>query len=74
MEKWARSLSKPMALLFGFLGIGVGILAFLFLGGIIGGAIAGGAIGFSAVFFMKGITGMTPQERKEAKTSAKNDF
>lgn len=60
MDKQARSLSKPMAILFGFFGIAVGVSAFLLIEGIIGGVITGGIIGCSAVFFMKAMTSHRP--------------
>lgn len=65
-----RSLSKSNALLFGVLGLVLVVFSFLFLGGILGGAIMGASIGFSAIMLFKGITGMTPQERKEAKQNS----
>lgn len=65
-----RSLSKSNALLFGVLGLVLVVFSFLYLGGILGGAIMGASIGFSAIMFFKGITGMTPQERKEAKQNS----
>jgi len=73
MEKWVRSLSKMTALILGILGIVVVIGLYIFFGGLSGGfvsivilcAVLGGGIGFSFPLIYKGITGQTPQERKE---------
>ena len=79
MEKWIRGLSKMTALIFGILGI-VAVIALYFLfdslsGGliemIIFGAILGGGIGFSFPLIYKGVTGQTPQERKELQQKSK---
>ncbi len=73
MEKWVRSLSKTTALIFGIIGIFVVIGFYIFFGGFSGGsvsliilgAVLGGGVGFSLPLIYKGITGQTPQERKE---------
>lgn len=73
MEKWVRGLSKTNALIIGIAGI-VGIIAIYaaasnFLNGfislILACALLGGGVGFSVLMLFKGITGYTPQERKE---------
>ncbi len=79
MEKWVRSLSKITALIFGILGL-VAVIGLYFLfnsisGGliemIIFGAVLGGGIGFSFPLIYKGVTGQTPQERKELQQKSK---
>ena len=73
MEKWVRGLSKTTALILGILGIVAVIALYIFFGGFSGGivsmiilgAVLGGSIGFSFPLIYKGITGQTPQERKE---------
>ena len=73
MQKWVRGLSKTTALILGILGIVAVIALYIFFGGFSGGivsmiilgAILGGGIGFSFPLIYKGITGQTPQERKE---------
>ncbi|MDQ3064574.1 MAG: hypothetical protein M3R14_17180 [Acidobacteriota bacterium] len=73
MEKWVRGLSKTTALILGILGIVAVIALYIFFGGFSGGivsmiilgAVLGGGIGFSFPLIYKGITGQTPQERKE---------
>jgi len=67
MEKWMRGLSKSTALLIGALGLVLIVFSFLFLDGILGGAILGVSVAITVMMFFKGITGMTPQERKESK-------
>ena len=73
MEKWARGLSKTVALIIGVLGVLV-LIAFYFaasnflsgfLGIILVCALLGGGIGFTFPLLYKGITGYTPQEKKE---------
>ncbi len=73
MEKWVRGLSKTTALILGILGIVAVIGLYVFFGGFSGGivsliilgAVLGGGVGFSLPLIYKGITGQTPQERKE---------
>ena len=73
MEKWVRGLSKTTALIIGIAGV-VGVIAIYiaassllngFIGIILACALLGGGIGFSFLMLYKGITGYTPQERKE---------
>lgn len=79
MEKWARSLSKPIALIIGIIGLLITamicIVAYNMISGIIGmivvGGLLGGGIGFSATLLIKGITGYTPQEKKEMQEKTK---
>lgn len=80
MEKWARSLSKTNALIFGLIGliaaVALAVIANNFVGGVIGivvlGAFLGGGIGFSLPLIYKGLTGLTPQEKKELAQKAGN--
>ena len=73
MQKWVRGLSKTTTLILGILGIVAVIALYIFFGGFSGGivsmiilgAVLGGGIGFSFPLIYKGITGQTPQERKE---------
>jgi len=74
MEKWVRGLSKTTALIIGILGIVAVIGLYFVFDALSGGfiqivifcAILGGGIGFSFPLIYKGITGQTPQERKES--------
>lgn len=74
MEKWARNLSKSTALIIGIVSlIVVGVIVLViyqnvsgFLPIIILGALMGGGIGFAFPLIIKGITGQTPLEKKEA--------
>ena len=75
MEKWMRGLSKTTALIIGFGSLfALAIFSVIFLSSfsgliplIIFGGILGGGVGFSLPMIMKGITGQTPQEKKEAR-------
>ena len=74
MEKWARNLSKSTALTFGIVSLVTILGLTLFVYNTVTGliplilfcAFLGGGIGFAALMLSKGITGLTPQERKEA--------
>lgn len=73
MEKWARSLSKTNALIYGVIGflVSLAIVFVLYnlvgglIGGILLGAVLGGGVGFSLPLIYKGLTGFTPKEKKE---------
>ena len=73
MEKWIRSLSKTTALILGILSLVAVIGIYILFGGfsaslltlIVLGGVLGGGVGFSLPLIYKGITGQTPQERKE---------
>ena len=71
MENWLRGLDKKTALIFGGLSALACVASFKFVGGIFGGAIIGALVGLTVLFFFKGITGMTPKERKEKKEQDK---
>lgn len=80
MEKWVRSLSKTTALIIGIGALAIIVGFYIFFGGffnglipmILLGAIIGGGIGFSFTFLFKGITGETPQQKKERQQANKN--
>jgi len=73
MEKWVRGLSKATAMILGILSLVVVIGLYVFFSEFFSGyvllivlyAVLGGGIGFSFLLIYKGITGQTPQERKE---------
>ena len=74
MENWARSLSQKAALTIGNFTLLIGIVCCSVLhinmsGGmiftIILGALLGATVGFSYSLIYKGITGYTPQEKRE---------
>lgn len=74
MEKWARSLSKSTALILGIVSSAATLILAVIIYSSVDGlipiilccALLGGGIGFAVPLLMKGITGQTPQERKEA--------
>jgi len=76
MEKWVRSLSKTTALLIGVVSLAILLTVFIYFTNNMSGfglipiaifcGILGGGVGFTFIFFFKGITGQTPQERKES--------
>ena len=74
MEQWVRNLSKKNALTIGSgsLLIGMIIWGVIYIGlegsllsTIIVSALLGGIVGFSHGLIYKGVTGFTPQERRE---------
>jgi hypothetical protein len=73
MEKWLRSLSKTTALILGSVAAVIIVAAYWTFGDFVGGLIPmiimctvlGGGVGLSAILLYKGITGYTPQEKKE---------
>lgn len=75
MEKWTRNLSKTTALILGITGLVPIIFIYAIFGTYVSGlipliilcALMGGCVGFSFPLIFKGITGYTPQERKELK-------
>jgi hypothetical protein len=75
MEKWARSLSKATALIIGSISLLAIVVIVLAIYNSISGLIPiiilctliGAGVGFSVPLIYKGITGYTPQERKELK-------
>ncbi len=78
MEKWVRGLSKTTALIMGIAGV-VAVIVFYFAASnllhgfielILACALLGGIVGFSILMLFKGITGYTPQQRKEMKQKA----
>ena len=74
MEKWLRSLSKTTALILGIVVAGAIVAFYVVLGSSFNGflsiivlcALLGGGIGFCVPLLFKGVTGQTPQERKES--------
>jgi predicted RND superfamily exporter protein len=80
MEKWIRGLSKTTALILGSVTALIIVVAYWMFGGFVGGLIPmiimctvlGGGVGFSAILLYKGITGYTPQEKKELQQNLNN--
>ena len=78
MEKWVRGLSKTTALIIGIAGVVAVIAIYIAASSLLHGfielilacALLGGGIGFSFLMLFKGVTGYTPQERKEMNQKA----